>query len=347
MKILCYSSFTFSYLDRARVLFRSLRRHHPDWTLVAVITDAVPPGMAFDPANEPLDHVLYSQAVIADGHDGWLFKHDIVEACTAVKGPFLDQVCSDPAAFGDPEAVIYLDPDTCVFSPLDTVTEALARHPIVLTPHMLDPETDEAAVIDNEISCLRAGIYNLGFVAVRTAGEGARFARWWSDRLKAFCYDDVPMGLFTDQRWCDHVPVFFDDVKILKDPGCNVASWNIGRRRVAIGHDGQIRVNGAPLKFWHFTKLGRVGEAMTRRYAGDNHPVYELWNWYGREIAEAAAPEVPKGWWAYGRYTDGQPVEKAHRILYRTRADLQVAYPDPFRSGPGGYQAWLADEAAA
>ena len=33
MKILCYSSFTFSYLNRARVLFQTLRQHpaYKDW----------------------------------------------------------------------------------------------------------------------------------------------------------------------------------------------------------------------------------------------------------------------------------------------------------------------------
>jgi hypothetical protein len=344
VKILCYSSFTFTYLDRARVLFASLRRHHPDWTLVALITDAPPEGLAFDAAQEDFDTVVYSQALVEDGHDAWLFKHDVVEACTAVKGPFLHRACADPAAFGDPEAVIYLDPDTCLFAPLDTVTAALADHDIVLTPHLLEPEIEEAGVRDNEISALRTGIYNLGFVAVRTEGEGARFARWWAERLRAFCYDDIPAGLFTDQRWCDHVPAFFERVKVLRDPGCNVASWNISRRRVEIGRDGAIRVNGAILRFWHFTKLGRVGEAMTRRYAGDNHAVYEIWNWYKRRVEECAAAGVPDRWWAYGAYADGTPVEKRHRVLYRERSDLQAAFPQPFASGEGTFQAWLGAE---
>jgi len=29
VKVLCYSSFTFSYLNRARVLFQTVRRFHP------------------------------------------------------------------------------------------------------------------------------------------------------------------------------------------------------------------------------------------------------------------------------------------------------------------------------
>ena len=45
MKVLCYSSFAFSYLNRARVLYSTLRRFHPDWELVALITDEPPPGV--------------------------------------------------------------------------------------------------------------------------------------------------------------------------------------------------------------------------------------------------------------------------------------------------------------
>ena len=61
MKVLCFSSFTFSYLNRARVLFASLRRFHPDWELVALITDEPPPGFVFDPAQEPFDRVVYAE----------------------------------------------------------------------------------------------------------------------------------------------------------------------------------------------------------------------------------------------------------------------------------------------
>ena len=41
MKVLCYSSFTFSYLNRARVLYSTLRRFHPDWELVALILSLI------------------------------------------------------------------------------------------------------------------------------------------------------------------------------------------------------------------------------------------------------------------------------------------------------------------
>lgn len=332
MKILCYSSFSFSYLNRARVLFASLKRFHPDWRLVALMTDAVPHGMRFDVAEEPFDEVVWQDGLGIAGLPGWLFQHDVVEVCTAVKGPYLDMACR--MGF---DAVVYLDPDTCLFNALDPLVALLETHEIVLTPHILQPEREDMAIRDNEICPMWAGIFNLGFVAIRTHGEGARFARWWAERLLKYCHDDPAKGLFVDQKWCDHVPVFFDHVHILKDPGYNVASWNVNQRRITMGADGEVLANGAPLRFWHFTKLGPLGDTMTQRYARDQIVVYELWRWYRAQVAAATSPQVPERYWAFGQFADGTPIPREARLLYRDRADLQAAFPDPFGAEFAGW----------
>ncbi|HEY8574118.1 hypothetical protein [Phenylobacterium sp.] len=338
MKVVVFSSFTFTYLNRARVLFQTLAEFHPDWERVALITDEPPPGFVFDPSDEPFHRVVWASDLGIEAFDAWLFKHDVVEVCTAVKGPFIHQACASGA-----DVAIYLDPDTALFGPLDPLLEHLADQDIVLTPHLIDPNDDPLAILDNDVAASRTGIFNLGFVAIRTSGEGARFARWWNERLLQFCYDDIPNGLFVDQRWCDHVPALFDRVKVLRDPGYNVASWNLSRRKVTVEKDGRITVNGQPLRFWHFTKLGPMGDVMTRRYARDNHPVYEIWNWYRARVRAATDPAMPERWWAYETYADGSAIEKAHRVLYRQRPDLQAAFPHPFE---GGYQQWLAENAS-
>jgi hypothetical protein len=340
MKVLCYSSFTFSYLNRARVLYRTLRRFHPDWELVALITDRPPEGFEFDAAQEPFDRVVWAEDLGIPDFRRWLFGHDVVEVCTAVKGPFIHQACASGA-----DAVIYLDPDTALLASLEPLERLLQEHDILLTPHLIDPNDQPLAILDNDLSASRTGIFNLGFVAIRTAGEGARFAKWWNDRLLAYCYDDMPNGLFVDQRWCDHVPALFDRVKVIRDPGYNVASWNLSKRTVAVGKDGAVTVNGQPLRFWHFTKLGPLGDTMTKRYARDNFPVYEIWGWYKRQVEAATDPAIPERWWAYDAYADGAKIEKAARVVYRQRGDLQQAFPDPFASGPGSFQDWMAGQA--
>jgi hypothetical protein len=341
VKVLCFSSFTYAYLDRARVLFASLRRFHPDWELVALITDLPPAGFQLRIEDEPFDRIVHPDALIAD-FKAWLFKHDVVEACTAVKGPFLLDACSSGA-----DVVIYLDPDTALFSDLSALVERLERDEILLTPHLLSPNTDRQAILDNDLSASRTGIFNLGFAAIRTRGEGARFARWWNDRLLEFCYDDIPAGLFVDQKWCDHVPALFENVGIVRDPGYNVASWNLSQRRVAIGRDGGIRVNGAPLRFWHFTKLGPTGDAMTRRYAGDDHAVFEIWRWYREQVEKSGDAQIAPRYWAYGAYDNDRPIARAHRLIWRERPDLRERFVDPFVTAGGGYLGWLAEEGLA
>jgi hypothetical protein len=338
VKVLCFSSFTFGYLNRARVLFQSVKRHHPDWHCVALVTDEPPTGFEWR-VPEPFDEVVYAKDLGIPEFRKWLFKHDIVEVCTAVKGPYAHYACS----LGY-DAVIYLDPDTCLFSQLKSVLAALETSDIALTPHQLKPDSARQAVVDNEVTSLKTGIYNLGFLAIRTTGEGRRMAKWWNDRLLSFCYDDVAAGLFVDQRWCDHVPSFFDRVAILRDPGLNVASWNLSHRTVSVDQMGKVLVNGSPLGFWHFTKLGRIGDTMTRRYAGTNFPVYELWAWYRRQVEEATSVSVPAGYWAFGTFESGRPIPKSARELYRHRVDLQDAFDDPFGSGPGSFEEWLSHE---
>lgn len=236
----------------------------------------------------------------------WLFKHDVVEVCTAVKGPFLHQTLS-----GGADAVVYLDPDTALFTSLAPLEEMLRADDILLTPHLLDANDELEAIL---LTCI-LGLQDWHLQPGLRDGEGgrgrgARFGQWWSDRLLSFCYDDIPNGLFVDQRWCDHVPLV-DKVKVVRDPGYNVASWNLSKRLVAVGQDGAITVNGHPLRFWHFTKLGPTGDAMTKRYAGDNHAVYEIWRWYKEEVAKTTDPVIPERYWAYEAFSDGTKIAKA------------------------------------
>lgn len=338
MSVVCFTSFTFSYLAKARVLATSLKKLHPDWQIVAVITDQPPPNYNFEATDEPFDELIWPDELLADGWDSWIFRHDVVEACTAVKGPVLDFLAGSGA-----EKIFYLDPDIAVLGSLSPLVDALDNHSILLTPHQLEPDDRHGAILDNEVSSLRHGVYNLGFVGIRADTEGKRFARWWRDRLLSFCYDDLPNGIFVDQRWCDLAPAFFEKLLVVRDPGCNVASWNLNKRAISIGRDGAIQCNGGPLRFFHFTKLGPVGDAMTERYARDNIEVYELWAWYRRQVEKYTDPNIPTRWWYYGMFRNGFPIPKEARVLYRHRTDLQQAFPDPFGDD---FLSWLRSEGA-
>ena len=73
-----------------------------------------------------------------------------------------------------------------------------------------------------------AGVFNSGFVAVGQSGRP--FLDWWASRLRRDCLFCEPMGVHADQRWLDFVPSYFDH-HVLRDPGINVAQWNLHERR--------------------------------------------------------------------------------------------------------------------
>lgn len=342
MTIHAFTSFSYSYLNRARVLASTLKQQHPDWVLWAVLTDKEPEGFSFNLEHEDFDCLLTAEDLFGEATDTWLFGHDVVEACTAVKGKASVEILKSPGC----EKLVYFDPDIAVINPMDEVIELLNAHSIVLTPHQTDPEPRSArlAIQDNEIASLNYGVFNLGFVAIANDPEGCRFAQWWDDRLRDWCHDRLDIGVFVDQKWCNLVPCFFDNVKVLRDPGYNVASWNLSQREMRYDEAGTALINGCPLRFYHFTKLGPVGDVMTQRYARDNTEVYELWWWYRQQVLSASSEAIPQGYWHYGTFDNGEKIPKAVRELYRARGDLRTAFDQPMRVGPGSFYEWLLTE---
>ncbi|MFB1492180.1 MULTISPECIES: glycosyl transferase [unclassified Thiocapsa] len=291
----------------------------------------------FDAAHEPIDHVVRLEELGIADLERWTFDHDVIELCTAVKGPMLCRLLETGA-----NKVVYLDPDIALFGDLHDVEELLDLHDVLLTPHHLEPDGERQTILDNEIGSLKHGIYNLGFLAVANTDEGCRFARWWRDRLFEFCFDDIPNGIFTDQRWCDLAPVFFPGVHVLRDPGYNVASWNLSRRPISIGEDGNLYAADQPLRFVHFANINGAGETMLERYAGGRLAVFEFIHWYRSRLAAYASSGLPSGWWAYGTYSNGSPILREHRLAYRTQPDLRERFPSPFTVGPNSLAAYFA-----
>ncbi|MGC9964454.1 MAG: hypothetical protein ABSE08_03525 [Syntrophobacteraceae bacterium] len=339
-----FTSIALNYLPKARVLASTLKLCHPEWKFHLYISDRNSANLKLDTAGGLFDTILWIEELDIENIYKWIFKHTVVETCTAVKGPIALSLLKRGA-----EKVMYIDPDIAVFNRLDEIDRLLDSHSVVLTPHLLEFEDVKSAVEDNEICALRHGVFNLGFFAVNNSSEGLRFADWFNQRLLEYCYADIPHGLFTDQRWCDLAPTFFQDLHILRDPGCNVASWNLSRRNLTFSPDGTLLVNGSPLKFYHFTGYDSgIGNVMTLKYSGGNHIVSEIWTWYGHQLAKHGQQGLVKTKWLFDCFENGERVPQAARLLYRQREDLQKAFPNPFTVGKhGGYYRWFMANGAA
>ena len=335
-----FTSAAVNYLPKVRILFNSVRQFHPDWTLHLVLADTLPADL--DTSAEPFDFITPADQLGIPDWQGWCFCHAITELATAIKPWMLEYLLK---LSGEGGKVIYLDPDTVVFSPLHDILDALDESSIVLTPHQTKPESSLAAVIDNEICSLKHGIYNLGFVAVGNTPVGLAFARWWAERTYYFCRDDIPNGLFADQRWVDLVPAFFPGVAIMRSGRHNLATWNITTRDLVVNADGDYSVDGEPLGFYHFTGFDSgAHRIMAAKNGGDNPAMKRLVSWYSDQIRPLASDPLTHRPWAFAVFDSGAPISIEQRAVYRNRLDLQASYSDPFALG--GYEQWWLNRAA-
>lgn len=336
-----FTSININYLPRARVLGRSLRDHHPEVKFHLMLSDELPDW--FDIKNEPFDSVIQIKDLGVENWESWMYKHDVVEMCTAVKPFAFLHIMKNT----DAKKIFYFDPDVVVFSRFDELISDLDVQSGILTPHVCKPETIESAIVDNEMSCLRHGINNLGFLAVNTTGQGKELIEWWANRLEKYCYDDIPRGLFTDQRWMDFAHVFFDKVKIDRGPQYNVATWNYTTRVISGDMKNGVLVDDIPLCFHHFSGFTNgAAEMMQGKYASGMQVIEELYAWYREECERAGQSELSKIKWPYAFYSNGQPVERVHRLLYREKMDLQKAFPEPLSCEHGensskSYYDWI------
>lgn len=340
--MLVFTSITKSYLPKARVLAKSVKSHHPGWTFVLLYADDFPPGFALQ--DEPFDEILCIEQLGIPNWKAWAFGHQIVELCTAIKGPAAEYLAARPGV----DKIMYLDPDIKVFNSLAPLEALLEHHDILLTPHLIEPESTESAVRDNEISALKHGIYNLGFFAATTRGQGKSFISWWAQRLLTFCRDDIPGGLFTDQRWCDLAPAFFDRLHIVRDPGYNVATWNIAHRPLSSDGEGNYMAGQHPLRFYHFTGYDSGdGFGMLSRYAADQSVARALWNDYGKDLDAAGQGQAAYRGWKYAHYDNGEAIPREARRLYRDRPDVQNAFPNPYSTDDPCFLSWWKAEMSA
>lgn len=150
---------------------------------------------------------------------------------------------------------VYLDPDIYVYKNLNHLFEKLElEHSALLTPHITQPYYDNCT--PGHLDFLKSGLYNLGFIGLSLEKEDVMsFVEWWGNMLQTQCLVDYNKGLFYDQKWCDFIPSFIENVKIISNSGYNVAYWNISHRHLEICQNNLFTTNKDLLVFFHFSGL--------------------------------------------------------------------------------------------
>lgn len=306
-----------NYLPSARVFAESLTAVHPECRVTVLVVDG--PG---DPSDRDRFRVLQLEDIIPDEEERrrQTFMYDVTEFSTAVKPLLLRYLLSEGAP-----AVLYFDPDIEFFGAVDHLWRLAAERRIVLTPHILTPLPEDGYEI-SDLAVLRAGLFNLGFIGV--GADTAGFLEWWSGRLRRHCLSDPGNGLFVDQRWVDYVAAVFPH-HVVRDPGYNVAYWNLHERSVVETESG-FTVNGAPLRFYHFSGFNPDVPHLLSKHQGPNPrvllseqpAVQELCRRYTARLRGHGYGALPVSY-GHSALPDGTPIDFVMRRLFR-RALLQA-----------------------
>lgn len=316
-----------NYLTKAMAMCLSVLDHEPHATPVILLVDARREVRLRDARV----HIVWADDLEFPDFLKCAFKYNIIELNTALK-PFMALRLLE--AF---DRVIYLDPDVCLYAPLESVHAALETHSTVLTPHALSPYAGDARPSDQDL--LRFGACNLGFFAVRADANARALLRWWDTQCRTHCFYEPQTGLGVDQKWLDLAPSFFDGVHLLRDPGLNLAFWNLHERHLT--HDGdRWIVNGsAPLRFIHFSSFVEadpqaIAGKQTRYPSGSRPDFASAAQTYRAYLAASKDSAVlAHEDYAFAHFGNGAPISATLRRFYAiSRHPDLLGAADPFNS---------------
>jgi glycosyltransferase involved in cell wall biosynthesis len=316
-----------NYLSMARVLAESWNQFHPNSPLFVLLLDS--PRGYFDPELEPFKTVEITELGVPN-LEGFLFKYAILEASTAVK-PYLLRYLFQTQGI---QKLLYLDPDIQLLSSLSTLRDYLDDYNILLTPHLTNPlPSDGQHPTDHSI--MQSGSYNLGFLGLRNGEITRNLLDWWCEKLYHHCVVAIEKNLFVDQRWMDMVPGFYPGVRICREPGYNIAYWNVHERHVE-GNPGTYTVNGKPAYFFHYSGYDvdepqKVSKHQTRyKRVSDLGETRHLYARYRQRVLANGWNETKNWKYDHNFFDNGVPIPHAARRYYWGLGPDVAHLGDPF-----------------
>lgn len=200
--------------------------------------------------------------------------YDITEFSTSVKPWVFAYLLRELS----PRSATYIDPDIQFFGSLEPAQLAGSMSGIdcVVTPHILSDSLNafQQPTLENIRAC---GSYNFGFVHFENTNRSLQVVDFWARQLVYNSLIWFEENLFTDQRFGDMFPSLCS-VRVNRNPGLNVAYWNIQERLVNTCNDGSVFVRlfddtddqhvDHPLIFFHYSSLLVAGALGISKHMG-------------------------------------------------------------------------------
>ena len=325
---------TSDYLPQAVVLARSLARWEPTATMVvAVLGD---PDAEARLVAEPLQVFDGSELLDAAEFDLRASRYDGLELIGSLKPVLMRALVRN-----EPGSVCWLDADMRICGPVEPLWREIVTAPCSMAPHLSRPLPADGLWPDDR-AIAHAGALNSGVVGSDGSAEGDALLGWWAERLSR---QADRRGDSADQLWLTLLPGYSPRVRLLRDPGVNVAYWNLWGR-IVVERDGRWLVDEEPLRILHLSgfdpsapsRLSSFDSRIDLARLGD---LRLLLAEHARELLEARA-SVGALPWPHRSFPGGALIDARARRVLRSAidaGDLAV----PVGTGPTGAAAreWL------
>jgi hypothetical protein len=320
-----------NYVPFARVLAQSLQRHHPDVQLVVLAADDID---GEDSAS------LAAGALGVPDLNGLRFRCTRQELVVTLK-PFLLATLLERQ-----QSALFLDADSLVLAPLDQLFAAVRAHAVTLVPHRLEPPSTPDRV-ERDLALNLSGVFNGGVVGVSRTPQTLAFLEWWCTRVYSRCRHDIARGMLFDQRWLDLVPGFVEDLHVHRDPGVNVAHWNLTERPIQI-RNSAVTAGGVLCRLFHFSGFDADDPETPIRHRPELHlealgDAAQLYRHYAAALYAAGWRDTRARPYAFDSFSNGVRIPLAARRAYAELADRE-RFGDPFDAdGTPSFFEWLRE----
>lgn len=253
-------------MANAIIWAETIRYYHPDSFLVL--------GM-LEHTIRPEHLAYFNEAIYVSNHG---VPPVTAESGCAAKAEFIRNTLHRT----DRGMLIYMDPETRLYTPVEELHQLLQNHSIVAVPYYLEPCADPA----KEAERVQKGMFDTALIGLRNSPEAKSFADWWAHVVHASFYgpDQDP---YADSRWLD-VTTDIHGIHILKDPAYGLSAYNMTEpsRAVHTDHEGVKLGDGRWLRCMNFSNPGGLlDRELLKLPRGDRRSAMEaMINGYRQQI---------------------------------------------------------------
>lgn len=176
-------------------------------------------------------------------------KYNLSQICIILKPLFITYLLKKKGF----EKMVYISPDLFFLGTPSEFFNSLESFDVLVIPHFLSTgEHNQVSEWTHDIKT--RGIFDLGLIGFKNTSESLDFLNWWSQQVFYSQDPSAATEYLWEQKCIGQAIIEFSGIGIFKNPGYNVAHWNLQERPLRTKNK-KIYVGDFQLKCFHFNDV--------------------------------------------------------------------------------------------